>query len=118
MRQPHGPAPDPLDVLERAIRAQRKALIDGQIDDLATAGETLARAIAALTASRSRPFTAAQSGRLRRLRSMISVNGELLARTSSADQRSLEALLGPRTTYGAPVMPASGASGSRRLGTA
>jgi len=117
-RQPQGPGSDPLDALERAIVAQRKALVDGQIDELAMAGETLARALAALTALRSGRLTAAQSGRLRRLRATVTANGEFLTRTSSADQRRLEALLGPRTTYGAPVAPSSGSTGARRLGTA
>ena len=118
MLQRQGPAPDLLDTLERAVRAQRKALIAGRIDELAEAGDSLTIALSALAGLRGLALTAAQSGRLRRLRALISANGELLARNTSADQRRLEALVGPRPTYGAGATSGSGASGSRRLGTA
>ena len=108
-------AADVLDALETAIHDQKKALIDGSAADLAAASDALARALATL---RSASPTPAQAARLRRLRGLVGINAELLTRASSADRRQLEALLGPRPTYGAQPASAARPAGTRRLGTA
>jgi hypothetical protein len=117
---PHAVPPDGLDVLERAIEAQRLALLSGDSTGMVRAGAAIGRALEVIMSPPARQLLPKDRRRLLRLQAMVSANAELVGRARVRDGRLLDSLVGPSSTYGGVATTSTNqrTSSSRRLGSA
>jgi hypothetical protein len=97
---PLAAAPDSLDQALNALAQQHAALIAGDLARLQQAADALTGAMADLRARRASQPDSATRERLAAGARQLKVNAELVQRAAAGNQRALNTLFEPSTTYG------------------